>query len=146
MNGANHDELRLMPLLAALENISKPALNLEQVLDLAMKGDVGLYVRIPPGRVAYVDPSIPVITHRRSGPYFAIDWGLSFYHPRSDRIHPEVTHLALDPDQAEDLKLRTSTDEMVFSSGLSLHPDRILAESGWSVPCQYGASLVVCPA
>lgn len=146
MNGANQDELRLMPLLAAVESIAKPAFNLEQILSLAVMGEVCLYVQLPPERVVYVDPRIPIITRRRSGAHFELDWGLSFYSSRSGLIHPEVTHLALDPDQAEDLKQRKSTDEMVFCSGLSLHPDGILAEAGWLVPCQFGASLVVCSA
>jgi len=146
MSNNDHKELRLLSLVAAIKSVAKPALTLEQVLDLAFKEEVRLYAKLPPGTVAHVDSSIPIVTHRRSGQYQPPDQFLCRYSPRFGRIHPEVTHVALDPDQAKDLKLRTSTDEMAFSSGLSPHPDRILAEAGWLAPCQFDTSLVICPA
>lgn len=145
MSSSSHDELRLMPLVATLESIAKPALNLEQVLGLAMMGEVSLYVRLPPDMVAYVDTSIPIIIRRRSSTYWPPDQYLSVYSPRFGQIHPEVTHVALDTNQAEDLKLRASTDETIFHSGLSPHPDRVMGEAGWFAPCRFGASLVICP-
>lgn len=146
MSNNNHEELRLLSLVAAFKSVAKPALTLEQLLDLAFIGGISLYVRLPPGMVAHVDPWIPIITHRRSGPYQPPDQFMCRYSPRFGQIHPEVTHVALDPDQANDLKLRASTDETAFSSGLSPHPDRIMAEAGWLAPCQFDTSLVICPA
>lgn len=145
MSSSSHDELRLMPLVATLESIAKPALNLEQVLGHAMKGEVGLYVRLPPHMVAHVDTSIPIIPHRRTSRYIPPDQFFCTYSTRSYWLHPEVTHVALDPDLAEDLKLKGSTDETIFPSGLSPHPDKIMAEAGWLVPCHFDASLVICP-
>ncbi len=148
MSDTTHDgRLRLVPLVSTLAGIEKPVLNLDQIFDLAMKDEVRLYVRLPSDRAAHVDHLLPMVTHRRSSLYRTSDlWGLSRYTPKSDLIHPEVTHVALDPDQAEELKTHRISEEAVFSSGLALHPNSALAQAGWWVPCQFGASLVICPA
>lgn len=148
MSGTDQDgRLRLVPLVTTLAGIEEPALDLNQVFELAMKGEIRLYVRIPSDMVTYVDPLLPVVTHRRSSLHFPdASWRFSLYSPRFSQIHPEVTYVALDPDQAEELKATRSTEEMVFSSGLSPHPDSTLAQAEWWVPRQFGSSLVVCPA
>lgn len=147
MGGANPDaRLRLVPLISTFVSITKPLLELDQVFDLAKRGEIRLYVRIPPDKVAYVDGSLPIVSHRRSGTYRSDgSWYLSYYWPQSSQIRPELTHVALDPDQAEDLKREGLTSEMVFSSGLQPHPEGALAQAGWLAPCQYGTSLVICP-
>lgn len=138
--------VRLVPLIATLASIEKPMLDLDQILDLAKKGDVRLYVRLPDHKVAYVDAHLPVITNRRSSSFRSDAlWHLSRYWPEFGEIHSEVSHVALDPDQAEELKTNRLSAEMAFSSGLSPHPDSALAQGGWWVPCQFGASLVICP-
>lgn len=138
--------LRLVALVASLAKVAKPLLNLDQMLDLAKKGEFRLYARIPPGKVAYVDELLPIVTHRRSSVYRADgSWHLSVYSPQSAQIRPEVSHVALDPDQAEDLRARRRTDEMVFASGLSAHPENTLGQAGWWVPSQFSTSLVICP-
>lgn len=147
MSGTYQDSrLRLVSLVSTLATISKPMLDLDQILDLAMKGEVRLYVRVPPDKVAYVDSFLPVITNRRSSRYVVdAQWGLSHYSPEFDQIHPEVSHLALDLDQAEELKTSRLSTESAFSSGLAAHPDPKLAQAGWWLPCQFRASLVICP-
>jgi len=138
--------IRLVQLIATLANIEKPLLDLGQVFDLAMKGEVHLYVRLPPDKVAYVDELLPIVIHRRSSMYFMDMGDFTRYSPLSHQIHPEVTHVAIDPDQAGELKTKRLTSDMAFASGLSLHPESMLAQEGWWVPCQFGASLVICPA
>lgn len=140
--------IRLVPLIATLASIEKPLLALGQVYDLAMKGEVHLYVQIPTDKIAYVDSSQPIVIHPRSR-MFTSDTGFSGFlahSPFSYKSHPEVTHLTLDPVQAEELKTRRITGHNAFASGLSLHPDSLLAQAGWSVPCQFGALLVIGPA
>jgi hypothetical protein len=146
MNGTYQDgRLRLVSLVSTLASISKPMLGLDQILDLAKKGDVRLYVRLPADKVAYVDELLPIVVHRRSSMYVRDMGDFTRYSPLSHQIHPEVTHVALDPDQAEELKTKRRTEDMAFGSGLSLHPNGTLAEAEWWVPCQFGASLVICP-
>ena len=147
MSGTCQDSrLRLVPLIDTLASISKPMLDLDQILDLAIKGEVQLYVQLPSDKVAYVDDLLPVITHRRSSRYVVdASWHVSQYSPEFSQIHPEVSHLALDPDQAEELKTSGLSAETAFSSGLTPHHDSALAQAGWWLPCQFGASLVICP-
>lgn len=149
MNGTNQDDrLRLVPLVATLAEMENPQLYLSQVLDLALREQIRLYRPVPPGKVAYVDASLPVVTHRRSSLFFPPIGDFTRYDPKSAQIHPEVTHVALDPDHAKELKveaLRVSSD-MAFASGLTRHPDDALALAGWLVPRQFGTSLVICPA
>jgi len=138
--------IRLVPLIATLGSIEKPLLNLDQLFNLAMKGEIHLYVRLPTDKVAYVDELLPIVTHRRSSMYIRDMGDFTRYSPLSHQIHPEVTHVALDPDQAGELKTKQLTSDMAFASGLSIHPESTLAQEGWWVPCQFGASLVICPA
>lgn len=140
------DRLQLVPLVATLTSIEKPLLDLGQVFDLAMKGDIRLYVRLPPGKVAYVDEFLPIVVRRQSSMYIRDMGDFTRYSPLSHQMHPEITHVALDPDQAGELKTKRVTSDMAFASGLARHPDSTLAQAGWWMPRQFGASLVICPA
>ena len=135
MSGTYQDSrLRLVPLVSTLASISKPMLDLDQILDLAMKGEVRFYVRLPPDKVTYGDAFLPVITNRRSSRYVVDASWWSRYSPESSQIHPEVSHLALDLDQAEELKTSRLSVEAAFSSGLVPLPESALAQAGWWLP------------
>lgn len=148
MSDTNQDDrLRLVPLVATLAEIEKPQLDLGNVLDMALRAEIRLYARVPTDKVVYVDKFLPIVTHRRSS-VFPQDLGdFTRYNPLSCQFHPEITHVALDPDHAGELKAASHpTSDMAFASGLMQHPDRTLAQAGWWVPCEFGASLVICPA
>jgi hypothetical protein len=147
MSGRYQEQrIRLVPLVSTLKNIAKPLLELDQILDLAASGEIRLYVRIPSDKVAYVDELLPIVIHRRSSLLFRDMGDFDRYSPKTHQLHPEVTHLALDPDHAGELKTRGHTSDMAFASGLSEPIDERLAQAGWWVPCQFGKSLVVCAA
>jgi hypothetical protein len=157
MSDTNQDDrLRLVPLVATLADIKKPSLNQDQIFDLAMKGEIRLYVRLPSEKVAYVDMFLPIVNHRRSSVWMRDMGDFTRYNPLSSRIHREITHVALDCDQAGELKTGTTeetktaeiktTTEDAFASGLMQHPDDTLAQAGWLIPCEFGGSIVICPA
>jgi len=148
MSDTNQDDrLRLVPLVATLAEIEEPQLDLSKVCDLAIRGEIRFYTRVPPDKVVYVDDFLPIVIHRRSSVSFRDMGDFTRYNPQSSQFHPEITHVALDPDHAGELKAASHfTSDMAFASGLMQHPDLTLAQAGWWVPCQFGASLVVCPA
>lgn len=147
MSGTNKDDrLRLVPLVKMLAKAEKPQHGLSEIFDLAFRGKIRLYRRVPADNVVYVDLLMPIITHRRSS-MFPRDMGyFNRYSPKYDQIHPEIKYVALDPDHADELKAgsRVSSDT-AFASGLMEHPDHVLAQLGWLVPCQFSTALVVCP-
>ncbi|BDU22238.1 hypothetical protein [Dyella sp. GSA-30] len=146
--------IRLVPLVATLAGISRPALDLDLVLTLALEGKVQLYARVPPDRVVYVDSTLPVTTGRRfSGPWTGVMGGdEARYTPQSDRILPDVNFLRLDGDLAEDFQMTVRwtragwASDITFPSGLQPHRRADLAKEGWLEPCEFGTALVVCPA
>lgn len=146
MSDSNDDELRLLSLTAAFACVAEPALSLEQVFDLATKGDLHLYAKLPVDMVVHVDSSLPIVTYNKAmGPRPSEAVAISRYSLHSLSIHSEVTHVALNPYQTEVLKLVSATDAMAFTAGIRPHPDNDLAQAGWMIPCQFDGPLVTCP-
>jgi len=145
MSNNNHEELRLLSLVAAIKSIAEPALTLEQVLDLALKKEVRLYAKLPPGIVTHVNSSLSIVMLGAEMSYQISEAVALNYSFNSPHIHPEVTHVVLDPLEAETFKVWKATTAKAFISGLKSHPDSSLAKIGWLVPCQFDGPLVTCP-
>jgi len=76
------DRLRLVPLTTTLAGIEKPQLDLSVIFDLAFRGEIRLYARVPPGKVVYVDSFLPTIIHRRSSVFLSDTGDLTRYNPQ----------------------------------------------------------------
>jgi hypothetical protein len=150
MSGTDQDAcIRLVPLARTATGTPRPAVDQDRVFDLAMKGEVLLYVSLPPDRVAFVDPETPIVAIADQGRGMGLIDVQSImidYSNRSDLICREVTHVALYRNHAEELRARRRTQGSTFPSGVSPYPDETLALAGWLRPRQFLTSLALCTA
>ncbi len=166
MSEAKQDRrLRLVPLVFTEQGIPRSGQEIDLVLNWAARGKTRLYIEVPPTDVAYADPNFtagrrPSGTEMRTlstnGSEFREHMGKPPRITRHDdddsslmitlggEVHPEVTHLALGPWHAEELRTQYRTTLNIFPASLKPHSDARLAQQGWLISSQIPSALRLC--
>ncbi len=146
MSGVDQKKrLRLTPLVVT-SGTPRSLEDSDRLLELAIVGKVQLYAEVPPGKVAYVDPSRPVASiFRTSYMGSTVTTPLKLGDSGSQSwIRPEVTFVGLHPLHAEKLRVSRHIKVDRFPSGLAHHPSEVLRKKGWMVLREFSSALGFC--